>query len=534
MEDLSLLKRLERLGIHISPRKSPYEHVGLFVAKLSDILILPGAGDAVLFLLPEDVQLDKDVACQIEEIVQARGYRDRLKILEYGKSDESGLAVINQIPGLAYFSRSDLLQIKKTTPLKSFLTDIVVKRSSLAALNPYTYQGPVTGSRFFGREEELKILRLQTQKSFVLSGVRRSGKTSLMMELRNQLYNASTDLTVFVNFETCQTLADIPYQVLRRLGEELKARPSLSGWSDNLIRLASSRQWEKSSRLSHLATTLWELIYSREEAHRIRFLFDEYDPVVSLEKTCDRVFTKVWRDLVIRGKTLEKRGTPSYVQFIFAGSRKLYEEILSRSSPFFNIGAECLVLHNFNLDTLGSLVTRPMRELGVEVHDAARIGQVLIEQTGGHPATTQHLLSLVVADPQVERARAIGVEDVLRAASQQEFLGLLRNTLAMNVSPLGRFILAQIALTRKERVNVDFIQGVAKRNSIRFEEHQLNNELQDLANSGYLRALEFAAGQSFYKLAVPAVQRLFSNEDIVDLTHEMISKKLCTLLAGKA
>lgn len=529
-DEASLLTRLEGFSITPKPQTSPYSHIPFFVCDLADILILPGSTDAVLFALAPDIELDADVAGQLEEIIQVRSYRDRIKFVEYSCASEDGLQILRQVPNVAAYSRFELAQLKKTASLKSFLTGLLVKRVSLSALNPYTFQGPVTGSRFFGRDEELRTLRLQTGKSFVLSGVRRSGKTSLMMELQRQLRPAQNELSIFVNFETCQTLADVPYLVLRRLAEDLRAGPpGLSIWSDNLLRLSNSRQWQQPQHLSHLVATLWDLISSRDEAQRIRFFFDEYDRVITMEQRLDRVFTRGWRDLVTRARAFA-RGRSSFVQFIFAGSRLLYEEILSTSSPFFNIGAEPLLLQNFDIDTLTALVTRPMRELGVKVNDAWRVAQVLLEQTGGHPATTQHLMALVVSDPQVGKARSIDFEDIQRAAAKQEFLGLLRNTVAMNVSPLGRFILAQMAVSHRGKVNVDFIQGVSRRWAIKLDESSLNIELQDLSNSGYLRPLDFAAGQSLYALAVPVIQRIFSSDDVPKLVQDMLAMGICTTL----
>jgi hypothetical protein len=536
MDQSSLEKLVERFGIKPSPQTSPYDHIGLFLLDLSDLLILPGATKVVFFSLMSELECDQDVAGQLEEIIQTRSYRDRLKLFEYSRATSEGLRALGEIPGLAAFSRSDLGQLKKTTPLKNFLTSLLVQKFPLASFNPYTFQGPVTGSRFFGREDELKILRLQTGKSFVLSGVRRSGKTSLMLELirRIQVDQQTQEISVFVNFETCQKLSDLPYLVLSRLAEELPSTSqALVELRRNLTWLASSHQWKNPDHLSHLESTLWKVISSTDGQHRIRFLFDEYDRVIALELPHDRIFTRVCRDLVMRTKTAAARGRAfsGFLQFIFAGSRKLYEEILLGSSPFFNLGAERLPLQNFDLATLTALVTKPFKEIGVKVHDADSMAQALLERTGGHPATTQHLLSLVFTDPQVERVRAVGKEDVGRAAGQHEFLGLLRNTLEMNVSPLGRFVLAQLAVSLRDKVNTKFIQGVGRqRHFIRFDENLLNVELQDLADSGYLRALEFAAGQSNYKLAVPVVQQLFTADDLQSIVQELLAKKICTLL----
>lgn len=533
MDEVLLVGRLEGLGIAPKPQMSPHDHLQFFVIDLADILVLPGANNAVFFSLDPGVELDADAAGQLEEIIQARGYRDRIKFIEYSNASEDGLQILGQVPNLAAYSRTELAQLKKTAALKSFLTALLVKRVSLSALNPYIFQGPVVGSRFFGRDYELSRLRLQTGKSWVITGVRRSGKTSLMMELQRQLRPTSGELAVFVNFETCQKPGDVPYLLLRRLAEELKTGPpSLSQWSDNLLRLSTSRQWHQTHHLSHLVATLWSLISTNEGAGGIRFLFDEYDQVIKLEQTLERIFTKAWRDLVMRARAFARgHSSAAFVQFIFAGSRTLYQEILTTGSPFFNIGAEQLLLPNFQLDTLTALITRPMRELGVKVTDAPRMAQVLLDQTGGHPATTQHLMSLVVCNPRLEEVRSVGYEDVQRAAAKQEFLGLLHDTLTMNVSALGRFILAQMVVVNRDRVNVGFVQGIGRKHSIQFEESPLIVELQDLANSGYLRPLDFAGGQSTYELAVPVVKRVFCADDVPKLISEMLAKKLCTAVA---
>ncbi|HXO41856.1 MAG TPA: hypothetical protein VN999_10425, partial [Thermoanaerobaculia bacterium] len=322
MDSSSLKQLLDGFGLLLKPQTTPYRHISCHLVDLADLLVMPGAESTVVFSLPTGLVLDVDVANQVEEIIQVRSYRDRIKLLEYSQANEEALQLLRQIPLLAVVSSGDLVQLKATTPLSAFLTGHFLKTTSLAALNPYTYQGPVTGSRFFGRQEELRTLKLQTSKSFVLSGVRRSGKTSLMLELERQLRQAPNDLIVFVNFETCQKPKDIPYLILSRLAEEVKASTRLSEWSDNLLRLASSHQWKESEHFSHLLSTIWKLIYSNEEARRLRFLFDEYDTVIGMERLYNHVFTRIWRDLVMRARSFAKgQNVPVFVQFIFAGTR---------------------------------------------------------------------------------------------------------------------------------------------------------------------------------------------------------------------
>src|SRR5262249_26788120 len=145
----------------------------------------------------------------------------------------------------------------------------------------------------------------------------------------------------------------------------------------------------------------------------------------------------------------------------------------------------------------------------------------------GHPATTQHLCSLLVDDPQTERTREIGVVDIQRAGKNPKFLGLFKNTIERNVSPLGRFILAQAAINSRDKVNLHFIRDIARKYRVQFTENQINVELEDLSDSGYLRALDFAAGHTVYRLEVPAVPSLFSTTDAEDLIVDMLGEGIC-------
>lgn len=526
---LQLIEQRSLVKLRVS--SSQYEYISIYRLDLANFLTLPGSSEAMLFSIRSDVPLNEDAALLLEEIIRSRGYKDRLKLVEYSDATEEGLRIIHQFSRLADFRRSNF---KKTDPLIRDLVDQFAATSSLASLNPYVQQGPVTGSRFFGRDNELSTLRLQTGKSFVISGMRRSGKTSLLMELSRRilLSQEANEIDVFINFETCQSIQSIPYTFLSRLAERLKAAsPALSEWSDNLSDLANSRIWKDPKHLPRLENTIWKLVSTQIDASRIRFFFDEYDRVVSLERAYNHVFTRSLRDLVMRSKAPISKGRPfnGFLQFTFAGSKKLYEEVLSAGSPFHNL-AERLHLHNFDLNTLTELVGKPLRDIRIEVKDSANVAQALLDITGGHPATAQHLLSLVVEDRSTEATRQIRAEDIRRVANNPMFLVPFKSILEMNLSSLGLFILAQMAINKREKINLDFIRGAGRARRVSFDENRVNIELEDLAESGYLQPFDFAAGHPTYKLAVPMVPKLFSQEDANHLLQILLNDKTCVAL----
>ena len=67
------------------------------------------------------------------------------------------------------------------------LLERLTAQIDLALLVPYETSKPVTGSRFFGRESEVRRILQHCDSNFAIMGIRRIGKTSLMREIERQL-----------------------------------------------------------------------------------------------------------------------------------------------------------------------------------------------------------------------------------------------------------------------------------------------------------------------------------------------------------
>jgi hypothetical protein len=85
--------------------------------------------------------------------------------------------------------------------------------------NPYRAGDPVTGSRFFDREQILNLLRTRTQtgQSLLLIGHRRSGKTSILMELSARVTDQM--LATYVTMErlaVAESAKELVYSILQR------------------------------------------------------------------------------------------------------------------------------------------------------------------------------------------------------------------------------------------------------------------------------------------------------------------------------
>jgi hypothetical protein len=505
------------LVVDVAPLKSPYSGLSLSRIDLSDHFAFPSAQEIVYIALAPGKRLDDHTYDLIQERISAYSFRDRPKILEYSTVDVESLSLAAQLNPVALLDRRELAALDRQQSLIRYLRRLFSRSFAMRTLNPYVFRGPVTGRQFFGRDDEIASLRTQVHRSFVISGVRRSGKTSLLVEVKRRLSDQPAEVVVYVTFETCTSLADIPRTMLRALPTE----------SDDYRRLANSGRWDHAQNLPHLKSGLLAFInVHRRSGRTVRFFFDEYDRAVSLERNLGKGgFTSLCREILADNKAgrLAAPRSDAAVQFAFSGSRLLYDELLSKASPFHNFGSR-LALHNFDLRTLTVLITEPLRDLGVKIIDPPRVAQAMLEVTGGHPSTSQHLCSIITDNIPVEHSPEVGVEQVQRAGEEADFLSELRNTVEKNVSPLGRFILALITKKPRPRIDAKSIRGSTVPYKIRLDNAALNLELAGLVDSGYLTPIDSGAS---YKMAIPILRRVCASFDSDDLVTDMLALKQC-------
>jgi hypothetical protein len=496
------------LAVKTSPLTCPYPGISMARLDLSPFFAFPHAQEIVHIAIEPWRRLNEEALDSILERIQLFGFGDRPKILEFSGADPQALARAKLLAQLALLERSELAALERQQSPTGFLRRLFARSFAIRTLNPYIFRGPVVGRQFFGREGEMGQLRTQTQRSFVISGVRRSGKTSLMAEAKRRLEAQPEDVVIYVTFENCSSLADIPRALLNALP------------NDDYRRLAGSSRWEHAQDWPQLGRSLRAFLKSqRGIASAVRFFFDEYDRVINLEHGLGKGgFTSTCRAVQAHEKATGGSKRSVAVQFAFAGSRLLYDELVSQSSDFHNF-ANQLSLLNFDLKTLTLLITEPLRELGVKVVDPPRVAQAVLEITGGHPSTSQHLCSILTDRLPRSQAPEVGVADVQQAGSDSEFISELRNTIEKNVSAMGRFILMQMA-EKGSRIDVKSIRSGAAPFRIRLDSTALGLELASLVGSGYLMT---ADGGTAYKVAMPVLRDICARFDAEDLIPEILA-----------
>jgi hypothetical protein len=82
-------------------------------------------------------------------------------------------------------------------------------------------------------------------------------------------------------------------------------------------------------------------------------------------------------------------------RFVFSGSRTVFFSLRDPRSPFFNF-CESIILRPLDDKSVAEIVTRPMRQLGIEIQDEERFIESFIELTSSHPNLAQWMCDRLV------------------------------------------------------------------------------------------------------------------------------------------
>ena len=245
------------------------------------------------------------------------------------------------------------------------LVEVILRQGvGLHSLSPYVVSGPVPERMFFGREQEVKVISQNlVDRDYAVLGGRRIGKSSILLRLDRLLNSDPRFRAIYINCEDQADRREFLEALSRDLAIEMDTSDSRS-FRDSVTSLAKG-----------------------DDSKRLVFILDEIDELLASEaesRDGPRLF-KTFR-------ALSHRGT---CRFVFSGSRTLHSHLRDAESPFFNF-CEALILRPLDSKSIAEIVTKPMRQLGIDVLDEERFIQLLIEFTSAHPNIAQWLCDRVV------------------------------------------------------------------------------------------------------------------------------------------
>jgi|GEM_PF-1728763 len=249
--------------------------------------------------------------------------------------------------------------------------------------NPYIYGSPVAGeSSFFGREKELEqIIQAvikPTKQDILIIGERRTGKTSLLNQLKHRL--KGTFIAVYILLNTSELTTE---GILNLIVKEIADRLIQQGI---LIERHLYSLVEDSSGFMDNLKTLVGLLKDDSSDSKIVLLIDEADYLLKVKQTSsDRMDDRVQN--ILRA-ALQSSEIGPYLRAVVAATSDLSAYVSQRSSPFFN-HFRFVKLRLFSDEEIRTLIVETAKRFGYEYTEPAI--QQIMQLSGGQPYYCQAL-----------------------------------------------------------------------------------------------------------------------------------------------
>ena len=304
------------------------------------------------------------------------------------------------------------------------LRRLILSKVDLLSVSAFIVTGPTSDTIFFGREQELReIAEHAATASYAVIGGRRIGKSSLLGRLHRIRLPAAGFRTLYHDCSTTLTYEDF---------------------------LATAiRDWRPKPPPDVPATFSDVLQYPSADKPFV-LLLDEADKLVPADRASGWPLFNALRAL----------GNSGRAQIVLSGERTLRDALHDPKSPLFNFANEIL-LGPLDFRAVEELVTRPMKQLEIELVDEQAIVDRIWAFTSGHPNVIQRLCRRLVEQLNEQGTRRITLDDVDAVTSdpkfqEEDFL----NTYWERATPLEQIIsllMAQEAKPYRLRAVLDLL-----------------------------------------------------------------------------
>jgi starch synthase len=277
----------------------------------------------------------------------------------------------------------DFLQILQSiNPVETFRS-LVLRQVKITS--PFVIVGPVPDSLFFGREKELREITeyIGNGRSCVILGGRRIGKTSILSRLARVRLPDSGFSTLYHDCSTTPSFDEF----LAASVQSLKPQPTEANYK-----------------------TIKDLLATPPNGGNLVLLLDEADELISFDRKND------WRLF----KYLRALGNAGKVLVVLCGERYIQYALQENTSPLFNL-SNPILLGPLEFNDVEELVTKPMKQLEIELVDEKSIIQQMYEFTSGHPNIVQRLCRQLIKLANEQNLRKITVKEIEQITTDPEF-----------------------------------------------------------------------------------------------------------------
>jgi hypothetical protein len=379
----------------------------------------------------------------------------------------------------------DYLRITLSPDPHKALRTLVLSQVDLASVSPFTVTGPVPDNVFFGREDRLRELNEHlTSASYVVIGGRRIGKSSLLARLHR---------------------VRLPAAGFRTLYHDCSPTPTYE-----IFLTAAIRDWRPEPP-PDAPVTFDDLLRSPPTDKPLVLLLDEADKLVPADRTTGWSLFNALRALVNSDRA----------QVILSGERTLRDALRDPKSPLFNFANEML-LGPLDFHAVEELVTRPMKQLEIELADEKAIVDCIWGFTSGHPNVVQRLCHRLIERLNEQDTRRITLDDVNAIIGDP---GFQRNDFLSTYWEAATSLEKIISLLMADDGNMRTLRtarrALAGRCNLRPKAREVDDALQRLVDLRSILKLTPAG----YEFAVEAFPRVVAGTMTLDDMLEILTEE---------
>ncbi len=384
-------------------------------------------------------------------------------------------AVRLNLPYCVFLDTKDCEAIVTGTVSDKRLLDLISQQLPISSLAPYEISSPVTGSRFFGRDYEIRTILNHPATNYAIIGVRRIGKTSLMLEIKRRMEESDEQGIYFFDCSDFGSADDYIQAVVTEIDIRRRERMTLEQFP-HFLRLKSLKG-----------------------KRPLIFLLDEVDHLIAFDRSSNYQLLQVLRSSSNQG----------YCRYIMTGYREVIEESIREQSHLFNFVTR-FELGNLDREDTRRLVMVPMGNLGVSFDREGDLVSQIFQETAGHPNYVQFYCTILVQIMDRENRRRIGPNDLGRVHTDPEFERYVFRTFVANTDDLEKAIVYSLVKDHEQFTARD-IDVALKKRKVYCPQVKLDQACDHLCVAGVL----VKNGQSF-NFTTPILVRLLNDHYDID------------------
>ncbi len=403
-------------------------------------------------------------------------FQRQIPVLMYeGSHPDLRSAVRLNLPSCVFLDEKDIETIVTGTVSDKRLLDSIAQQVPISSLAPYEVGSPVTGSRFFGREYEIRTIFNHPTTNYAIIGVRRIGKTSLMLEMKRRMEENDEQGVYFFDCSDFSSADEYIQTVTAEIDIRRRERMNLEQFP-HFLRLKSLKG-----------------------KRPLTFLLDEIDHLIAFDRSNNFQLLQLLRSSSNQG----------FCRYIMTGYREVIEESIKEQSYLFNFVTR-FELGNLDREDTRRLVMVPMGNLGVSFERENELVAQIFQETGGFPMYVQFYCSILVQIMDREMRRRIGPEDLKQVHNDSEFEREVFRTFEVNTDNLEKAIFYSFVKEHTQFTARD-IDVALKKRKVYCPQIKLAEACDHLCVAGFL-----AKNGQYYSFAIPILVRLLNDHFDLD------------------